>query len=80
MLAFNATQGELDGLIQFADADTRNLLEQRLSNAEADRMSNQEERRRGLFTGEAEESGVIIEETVQSAGPPAWRTWRGGRP
>ncbi|OJW20840.1 MAG: hypothetical protein BGO49_28930 [Planctomycetales bacterium 71-10] len=78
VLAFNAAQGELDGLIQFAEEDTRGLLEQRLSTAEADRFTTQDERRRGIFSGEAEDEGVIIEETVSSDGVPAWRARKGG--
>ncbi|MDG3002665.1 DUF58 domain-containing protein [Paludisphaera mucosa] len=80
VLAFNASQGELDGLIQFAEADTRGLLEQRISNAETDRFNSQEERRRGMFAGESEDGGgVIIEETVAPDEPPTWRAWKGGR-
>jgi uncharacterized protein (DUF58 family) len=80
VLAFNAAQGELDGLIQLADADSKGLLEQRVSNAESDRYTSQEERRRGMFPGDAEDDGTIIEETISPDEPPAWRAWKGGRP
>lgn len=79
VMAFNASQGELDGLIQLADADSRGLLEQRVSNAESDRYTSQEERRRGMFSGDVEDEGTIIEETVRPDEPPAWREWKGGR-
>ncbi len=78
VLAFDAAQGELDDLIQFAEGETRGLLSQRLSTAEADRYSTQDERRRGIFATEPEDDGVIIEETVSSDGTPAWRARKGG--
>jgi len=77
VLAFNAAQGDLDGLIQLADADSKGLLEQRVSTAESERFTTQEERRRGLFPTDAEDEGAIIEEAVAPDAPPAWRAWKG---
>lgn len=54
----NAAQGELNDLIQYAESNSRNLLEHRLSSAEAERLSSQEERRRGRFSGDGE---VVVE-------------------
>jgi hypothetical protein len=47
VLFFNASQGELAPVFQFADADARNLLEHRLSSAVQERLKSQEQRRRG---------------------------------
>jgi uncharacterized protein (DUF58 family) len=78
VLAFNAAQGELDGLIEFDEEDTHDLLQQRLSTAEADRFASQDERRRGIFPAEPDDEGVIIEEAVAPDGTPAWRARKGG--
>ena len=43
----NAAQGELSDLFQFADSTSRSLLEQRHPSADQERISSQEERRRG---------------------------------
>jgi uncharacterized protein (DUF58 family) len=48
-VVLNASQGDLDDLIQFAGASSRTLLEQRVSGAEQERLSSHEERRRGLL-------------------------------
>jgi hypothetical protein len=78
VLAFNAVQGELAGLIEFDEEETSGLLQQRLSTAEADRFTTQDERRRGIFPAEADDDGIIIEEAVSHDGPPAWRARKGG--
>jgi uncharacterized protein (DUF58 family) len=57
-VTLNAAQGELNELVQYAESNSRNLLEQRLSSAEAERLNSQEERRRGKFSGDGE---VVVE-------------------
>jgi uncharacterized protein (DUF58 family) len=49
---FNAAQGELSDLFQYPGGTARTVLEQRLSSAEQDRLSSQEDRRRGLTSAE----------------------------
>src|SRR5262249_31610370 len=47
-LTLNSTQGDLAPLIQYAEDSTRDLLHQRISSAIQERLSSQEQRRRGL--------------------------------
>jgi hypothetical protein len=51
-IVLNAAQGELADLFQFAGSTSRNLLEQRVSNADQERMTSQEERRRGKLSAD----------------------------
>ena len=62
----NAAQGELNELIQYAESNSRNLLEHRLSSAEAERLSSQEERRRGRFSGD----GEVVAEPIPAGDRP----------
>ena len=50
-IVLNAAQGELSELIQDAGSSSRNLLEQRVSSADQERLTSQEQRRRGLYLG-----------------------------
>ena len=50
-IVLNAAQGELSELIQDAGSSSRNLLEQRVSSADQERLTSQEQRRRGLHLG-----------------------------
>jgi uncharacterized protein (DUF58 family) len=54
-VVLNASQRELDDLFQFAGSSSRTLLEQRVSSTEQERLSSQEERRRGLLPAEEDE-------------------------
>jgi uncharacterized protein (DUF58 family) len=51
-VVLNASQGELMGLFQFAGSTSRTLLEQRHSSGEQERLTSQEERRRGKLSAE----------------------------
>jgi uncharacterized protein (DUF58 family) len=51
-IVVNASQGELAELFQFAGSSSRILLEQRLSGAEQERLSLEDERRRGMPSAE----------------------------
>lgn len=51
-IVLNASQGDLADLIQFADASSRKLLEQR--STDQDRLASQEERRRGLLSADTD--------------------------
>jgi hypothetical protein len=53
-VTLNAAQGDLNDLVQYAESNSRDLLEQRMSSAEAERLTSQEERRRGKFSAEGE--------------------------
>jgi hypothetical protein len=48
----NAAQGELTDLFQYGGGTARTMLEHRLSSAEQDRLSSQEDRRRSVTSGE----------------------------
>jgi uncharacterized protein (DUF58 family) len=48
-IVLNAAQGDLADLIQDVGSTSRTLLEQRFSSAEQDRISSQEDRRRGVL-------------------------------
>jgi uncharacterized protein (DUF58 family) len=54
VLLLNATQGDLAPLFHPAEATTRNLLQHRLSSAIQERLSSQEQRRRGPASGDDE--------------------------
>ena len=51
-IVLNAAQGELTELIQDAGSSSRNLLEQRVSSADQERLTSQEQRRRGLTSAD----------------------------
>jgi uncharacterized protein (DUF58 family) len=51
-ILLNSAQGELSDLFHFAGSTSRNLLEQRVSSADQERMTSQEERRRGMHSGD----------------------------
>ena len=51
-IVLNAAQGDLSDLIQDAGSTSRNLLEQRFSTTEQDRLSSQEDRRRGMHSAD----------------------------
>jgi hypothetical protein len=72
----NAAQGDLNDLIQYAEPNSRNLLEHRLSSAEAERLSSQEERRRGRFSGD----GEVVADALPSDRPQPRTDDRSDRP
>ncbi|APW59448.1 DUF58 domain-containing protein [Paludisphaera borealis] len=74
-VTLNAAQGELNDLVQYAESNSRNLLEQRLSSAEAERLTSQEERRRGKYSGD----GEVVVETLSGDGPPSPQNDRSNR-
>ncbi len=51
-IVLNAAQGELSELIQDAGSSSRNLLEQRVSSADQERLTSQEQRRGGLTSAD----------------------------
>jgi uncharacterized protein (DUF58 family) len=53
-VTLNAAQGDLNDLVQYAESNSRDLLEQRMSSAEAGRLATQEERRRGKFSADGD--------------------------
>jgi hypothetical protein len=56
VILLNATQGDLIPLFQTGEATTQNILEHRLSSAIQERLSSQDQRRRG---GESEDDEGI---------------------
>jgi uncharacterized protein (DUF58 family) len=57
-IVLNAAAGELADLIQDVVAGSRTLIEQRLTSAEQDRLSSQEERRRAVASSDAGPTGL----------------------
>jgi uncharacterized protein (DUF58 family) len=55
-LVLNSTQGDLAPLLQFAEDSTRDLLQQRLSSAIQERLSSQEQRRKGLSSDDGSDA------------------------
>jgi uncharacterized protein (DUF58 family) len=74
-VTLNAAQGDLNDLVQYAESNSRNLLEQRLSSAEAERLTTQEEKRRGKFSGDGE---VVMESLPSDETPTNGDDGRGG--
>jgi uncharacterized protein (DUF58 family) len=58
VLMLNSTQGDLAPLFQPSDAATRNLLQHRLSSAIQERLSSQEQRRRGVASDQVTSAEV----------------------
>jgi uncharacterized protein (DUF58 family) len=56
-IVLNAASGELSDLIHDVGASARALLEQRLTSAEQERLSSQEQRRRNLLSAETNSAG-----------------------
>jgi uncharacterized protein (DUF58 family) len=57
-IVLNAAAGELGELIQDAGSSSRNLLEQRVSSSEQERLTSQEERRRGFSSADEGEGST----------------------
>jgi uncharacterized protein (DUF58 family) len=68
-IVLNATQGELADLIQFADATSRRLLEQRTVSSDQERLSSQEERRRGLIPTDEDPEDRVRTGSPDGRGP-----------
>jgi hypothetical protein len=64
VLFLNATSGDLASLFQPAEATTRNILQHRLSSAIQERLSTQEQRRRGPAS-EDESAEILAQPSPQ---------------
>ncbi len=65
VILLNATQGDLIPLFQTGEATTQNILQHRLSSAIQDRLSSQDQRRRGLESEDDEAIGTRAKPTQE---------------
>jgi uncharacterized protein (DUF58 family) len=65
VLFLNATAGDLASLFETAEATTRNILQHRLSSAIQERLSSQEQRRRGSGAEEGESGEILAKRTPE---------------
>ena len=69
VLFVNASSGDLASLFQPAEATTRNILQYRLSSAIQERLSTQEQRRRGSASASEEGSAEFLVPPSPQGGP-----------